>query len=152
VDLIRRLIESHIPELEEGLKAIEAAPDGEREDVIKNVYGKLPRLSVDYGILEKTRDILVIEGDFGWDDLGSWTSLERIEPSVNGNVVRAKGVFLDTRSNVIISPHRVVAAMGISNLIVVDDGQNLFICSKDRAQDIKKLLSRLQLEGYEDSI
>lgn len=120
--------------------------------VIKKVYGKLPHLSVDYGILEKTRNILVIEGDFGWDDLGSWTSLERIEPSNDGNVMRARGVFLDARSNVIISPHRVVAAMGISNLIVVDDGHNLLICSKDRAQDIKKLISQLQQEGYEDSI
>lgn len=111
----------------------------------------MPIISVDYGILEKIRAVLVIRGDFGWDDVGSWTALERIDPlkKENGSIERARGAFLDTRNNIIITPYRVVAALGVSNLIVVDDGHNLLICSKDRAQDIKKLLLSLQEAGFD---
>ncbi|MHB8156622.1 MAG: hypothetical protein ACYDEQ_04435 [Desulfocucumaceae bacterium] len=98
---------------------------------------------MDYAILEKTRDLLMVRGDFGWDDVGSWAALKRIDPLVteDGNVLRGRGVFLDTRESVIISPHRVVAAIGVSDLVVVDDGQ-----------DLKKLVEALQIEGFEDCL
>ncbi|MFZ5652177.1 MAG: mannose-1-phosphate guanylyltransferase [Bacillota bacterium] len=154
VDLLLRLISIHLPKMYAGLKAIETAPEDAREGVTKLVYATFPKISVDYGILERARDILVIRGDFGWDDVGSWTSLERIDRSKkeDGSIVRARGAFLDTSDNIIISPHRVVAAMGVSGLIVVDDGQNLLICSKDSAQEIKKLIFSLQKAGLEESV
>lgn len=154
VDLIRRHIRSYLPELARGMEKIEAAREEDRQRVLCEIYQGLPKISVDYGILERINEILVIRGDFGWDDIGSWPALQRVYPSLGGdaNVIQARGVFLNTRNSIIISPHRVVASMGISDLVVVDDGQNLLICGKNQAQEMKRLLQTLQEEGFEESL
>lgn len=154
VDLIRRLIDLHLPVLSEGLKKIESSSLKEKEHEIEKVYQRLPKISVDYGILEKINNILVIRSNFGWDDVGSWTALKRIDPAVSGegNVIRAKGTFLNTKNSIIISPHRIVAAMGISDIILVDDGRNLLICGKEQSQEIKRLIQSLHEAGFLDSL
>lgn len=154
VDLIRHLIDVHLPELGKGLKIIENVSNKEKSSVISNIYSSLPNHSIDYGILEKVKDILVIEGAFGWDDVGSWTALERLHPLIkeNGNVIKARGVFLDTQNTTIVSQHRVVATMGVMNLIIVDDGHHLLICDKNHVQKIKKLTDSLKRDGFEDSL
>ncbi|MGE5372289.1 MAG: mannose-1-phosphate guanylyltransferase [Solirubrobacterales bacterium] len=150
VDLIRRLIQQHLPELHKGLQTIGALigrPDEQR--VLERVYADLPKISIDYGIMEKAGEVLVFQGEFGWDDVGSWTALERYaDADENGNVLRGRGVCLDTRNSLIQTEDRVVATLGVEDLIVVDHGNSLLVCHKGRAQDIKQLVHGLAEAGY----
>jgi len=110
VDLINRLIKVHTPQLAEGLRKIGQAFGTERYDeILEEVYAGLPKISVDYGILERADNVLVMPGDFGWDDIGSWTALERYaDKDDNGNVLEGNGVLLDTSGTYVHSPDKTV--------------------------------------------
>jgi mannose-1-phosphate guanylyltransferase len=152
VSCLMREIERNLPELSYGLERIKpyiGSPDEER--IVREVYPDLPAISVDYGILEKSRNLAVVPADFGWDDLGSWTSLERYMPSdPDGNVVQGELIGVECRNCTISSPGKTVAALGVSDLIIVDTGDVLMICSKDKAQDIKRLIEKAREQGRED--
>ena len=155
VDLIRRLIASFLPQLDAGLAQIAASIDNEEEEeqVTAAVYQDLPRISVDYGIMEKCDEVLVIPATFGWDDVGSWTALGRYgEADQQGNVFKARGVFLDTHDCLVYAPDRLVATLGVKDLLIVDDGDSLLICQKDRDQEIKKVVEALRQAGHDEVI
>ena len=154
VDLIRSLIASFLPQLDAGLAQIAASIDSEEEEqVTAEVYQDLPRISVDYGIMEKCNQVLIIPATFGWDDVGSWTALGRYgEADQQGNVVKAPGVFVDTYNCLVYAPNRVVATLGVKDLLIVDDGDSLLICQKDRDQEIKKVVEALRQAGHHEVI
>lgn len=154
VDLIRSLIASFLPQLDAGLAQIAASIDNEEEEqVTAAVYQDLPRISIDYGIMEKCDEVLVIPATFGWDDVGSWTALGRYgEVDQQGNVLKARGVFLDTHDCLVYAPDRVVATLGVKDLLIVDDGDSLLICQKDRDQEIKKVVEALRQAGHYEVI
>lgn len=152
VDLIRQLIEKHTPELAQGLNKIGQAIGTEHYlAVLGEVYAGLPKISVDYGILEKAEKVLVMRGDFGWDDIGSWTALERYaEKDEQGNIIEGRGVLLDTSDTFIYSPGKTVGVIGVESLIVVNDRDNILVCRKDRAQEIKKVVQALKDKGLDE--
>lgn len=154
VDLIRNLIARFLPQLDAGLSQIAAGIDSEDEArVTAAVYQDLPRISVDYGIMEKCNQVLVIPAAFGWDDVGSWTALGRYgETDQQGNVLKAQGVFLDTYDCLVYAPDRVIATLGVKDLLIVDDGDSLLICQKDRDQEIKKVVEALRQAGYDEVV
>lgn len=149
VDLIIKLIDKYTPRLADGLKSIGQALGSMRySEVLMEVYEALPKISVDYGILEKADRVLVMPGDFGWDDIGSWVALERYSGKDEcGNTLEGDGVFLDTRDTYVYSPGKTVALIGLEGLIVVNDQDTLLICRRDRAQDIKKAVEALREKG-----
>ncbi|MCF8012632.1 MAG: NTP transferase domain-containing protein [Clostridiales bacterium] len=152
VDLIRSLINELLPELDYGLHNIEKALDRNALDEVKEIYPGLPKISIDYGIMEKAGNVLVIPGDFGWDDVGSWTALGRhYDVDEQNNVVDARGVFLDT-NDCLISSSKAVATLGVDNLIVVDNEDSILVCHKDRAQEIKEVVQALKNAGYGELI
>lgn len=153
-DLIRSLIAHWLPQLDSGLAVIEQSlGTSSQAEVIRDIYKTLPRISVDYGIMEKSDRVWVIPASFGWDDVGSWTALGRYrEADTQGNVLEADGVFIDTRECLVYSPQRVVATLGVEGLLIVDNGDSLLICGKDRAQEIKKVVEALKKAGYKDII
>ncbi len=152
VDLILKCIERYMPDLHGGLRKIAAARDsGGYREVLNEVYACLPRLSVDYGIMEKADNTVVIPADFGWDDVGSWTALERyMQPDDRGNVLKGRGILLDTRNCFVYAPGRTVGAIGMEDTIVVVDGESLLVCRKDRAQEIKRITQALDDAGCDD--
>lgn len=152
VDLINKLIEEHLPGLAQGLKKIREALDNEGyEEILEQVYSGLPKVSVDYGIMEQAENVLVIPGDFGWDDIGSWTALERYaQKDQYGNVLNGKGILLNTNNTFVFCPGKTVALLGVENLVVVNDGDSLLISHKDRAQEIKKVVQNLRDNGFAD--
>lgn len=154
VDLIRSLIASFLPKLNAGLAQIAASIDSEEEEqVTAEVYQDLPRISVDYGIMEKCDEVLVIPASFGWDDVGSWTALGRYgEVDQQGNVVKAQGVFVDTHDCLVYAPNRVVATLGVKDLLIVDEGDSILVCHKDRDQEIKKVVEALRQAGHNEVI
>jgi len=152
VDLIRQLIEKHTPQLAQGLNKIgQAMGTGQYLAVLEEVYAELPKISVDYGILEKAEKVLVMRGDFGWDDIGTWTALERYaEKDERGNVMEGRGVLLDTSDTFIYSPGKTVGVIGVESLIVVNDRDNILVCRKERAQEIKKVVQALKDKGLDE--
>lgn len=153
-DLLRRLITSYLPQLDQGLQLIaDSLKGGREEEFIKEVYEGLPKISLDYGIMEKCSQVLVIPATFAWDDVGSWAALGRYRQSdPKGNILESQGVFVDTSECLVYSTQRVVATLGVEGLIIVDNQDSLLVCSKDRAQELKQVVEALRLAGYQDII
>jgi mannose-1-phosphate guanylyltransferase len=150
--VIRNLISLYLPEMHDVLETIKAAALHENiHQVIQNEFHKMPDQSIDYGIMEKAQNIYVIPCMFGWDDVGSWTSLERInDKDENGNVISGNILSLLTKNCIIESNNgKLVATLGIEDLIVVDTEDVTLICTKDKAQEIKSLLKELRLQKLE---
>ena len=109
------------------------------QENIKENYNKLEAVSVDYGIMEKTKDIFVIPGDFGWDDLGSWNSLSRYKDTdKNNNVIDGSVALLNSKNN-IIQTNKKTYIMGVENLIVIETDNEIMIVNKDDISKIKEL-------------
>ena len=84
-------------------------------------------------------------GDFGWDDVGSWTSIERLyEKDDNGNLIKGNVISVDTKKCIITGNERLIATSGIEDVIIVDTEDALLICSKDKAQNVKEILNELK--------
>jgi len=117
---------------------------------IRKVYSKLENISVDYAVLERaTRDVtvpkvFVIPAEVGWSDIGSWAAVyELLAKSPGENIFSGKGHALDASGNFISSPGKFVAAIGVNDLVVVETGDALLICPRDRAQDVGMLVKWL---------
>lgn len=130
-----------LPELYEGLQKIEKDPGA-----VNEVYGRLPEISIDYGVMEKTRNIAMMRGGFGWSDIGSWDALEKTAAGDgNGNTVLAENFkAVDACGNIAVSDGPLIAAVGVSGLVIAVDGDAVLVCGKDRAQDVKKLVGELR--------
>lgn len=147
-----REIQINLPELAAGLEKLRPfLGTGMELAKLKEIYPALPSVSVDYGILEKTRDLAVVPAEFGWDDLGSWGSLERLLPKDrDGNVVQGDFMGVETKNCIVFSPKKAVAALGVSDLIIVETDDALMVCAKEKAQEIKKIIEKLKEEKREE--
>jgi len=109
------------------------------------LWHKLPSVSVDYAIMEKSRKLALLPADYGWLDLGSWQAVEEVSrKDKEGNVLKGNCIALDTSNSFIWSDKRLVAALGLDNIIVVDTKDALLVCSKDKAQEVKKVVRLLK--------
>jgi mannose-1-phosphate guanylyltransferase len=151
VDRILGELQRHMPALRAGLDEIGAAlPNPSAGDVLRSVWPHLPKETIDFGIMEKADRVAVLPADIGWSDVGSWSAVYELSPRDNaGNVALGKVLPLDTRGSLIYSPHRLIATVGVDDLVVVDAGDVLLICPRARAQDVKRIVSELQARGEE---
>lgn len=150
--VILQRIETLLPELYGGLQAIAASFGREDEArVTAQVYPTLPSVSVDKGILERTDGILVVPGEFGWNDVGSWDMLGALHPcDENGNIAVGDTIAVDTENTVLYAGGRLVAAVGVSDLVVVETPDAVLVCHRSAAQDVKKIVDRLKEAGREE--
>lgn len=146
VSTIMQAIEEFMPSLFDRLMEIDQAIGTEKEaDVIKKVYCQIKKISIDYGIMEQAKNVAVLSGEFGWNDVGSWEEVYEISAKdKKGNVVRGNHILKDVKGCLIDSPNKLVAAVGIENLIVVDTGDALLICRKDQAQQVKDVVEMMK--------
>jgi len=137
----------HMPETYQGLRKIEQAFGTEQEHIVlAEEFEKMRSISIDYGILEHAKDIYTIPGSFGWDDVGSWLALERINPTNEfGNVMHGNLITVDTKNCILQGGEKLIATVGVQNLIVVDTPDAILICQKENAEDIKKVLENLRI-------
>lgn len=118
--------------------------------VIEEVYPTIPKISIDYGIMERADHVLVISGEFGWNDIGSLDMLSIMKDAdENGNVAYGEQLLLDTKDCIIYGNDKIIATVGVSDLIVVQTQDALLICKKDRAQDVKTVVETLKEQGKE---
>lgn len=145
-DAILEAIGKHLPGLASGLKALdEAAAAGNEEAALAERYGDLPRISIDHGVMEKADGVAVVPGDFGWSDLGSWTTAwELSEKDEHSNAAGADAVLVDSSGNLVRAPlGKTVALVGVSDLVVVDTEDALLVVPRSRAQEVREVVSRL---------
>lgn len=140
-------MEKHLPKIYEGLLKIEASiGKDDEESVLDTTFETMPSESVDYGILEKEKNIYVLPGTFGWDDVGSWLSVERLK-AVNdlGNVVEGNAMTVNVKNCIIEGSDKLIACVGLRDLVVVDTPDATLICAKDSTADIKKITENLRI-------
>lgn len=142
----------HQPELYPLLEEIASARTEEEEkEAVVRFYAKAPVDSIDYAIMERAENILCVKGIFPWNDLGSFKALKAVwEKDDNGNRVRGEFFAIDSTENIIDSPKKPVAAIGVSHLVVVETDDVLLICHEDRAQEVKKIIAKLKEEGRDE--
>ena len=120
-------------------------------DKLKEIYPNIPNISIDYGIMERSDEVVVVPGDFGWNDVGSWDALGSIyEPDENRNIIKGEQIGIDTEGSIIYSDKRLITTIGIKDLIIVETSDAVLVCPKDRSQDVKKIVERLKIHGKEE--
>ncbi|MBN2980681.1 MULTISPECIES: mannose-1-phosphate guanylyltransferase [Cohnella] len=149
---VLKKIKEYMPEVDILLNSIRSALGSPfQKQVIKSEFAKMPDESIDYGIMEKADNIYVVPCKLGWDDVGSWTALDRInDRDENGNVIIGNTLNMDTKHCIIESNNgKLIATLGIQDLIVVDTEDVTLICTKDKAQEVKRLLKELRTQKLE---
>lgn len=138
-------LQEFMPDLYKAYTEIrEAIKKGTADTVIAELYPGLANISVDYGIMEKAKRVMVAKSRFDWDDVGAWDAVASHFPrDEHGNVVRAKFIGVDTSDCIVFSKESLVGCVGVDNLIVVVTDDAVLVCDKSRAQDVKSIVKQL---------
>lgn len=141
-----------LPDVYACIKEIGDAMNTPRErEVINRVYPVIPKISIDYGIMERSKDVLVLEGDFGWNDVGSWDALQSLyEADENGNIIYGEQIHIETKNCISYAKSKLIAAIGVEDLIIVEADDAILVCHKDKAQDVKKIVEGLNEQGMSE--
>lgn len=147
-------IARQLPLLAEGLRRIGAAlGTGDEAAVLAEVYPHLPRISVDFGIMEGAAVRWIVPVSFGWSDVGSWPALREVLPlDDEGNVSRGRTVIVDAGRNVVVSEGPVVSLVGVEDLVVVATPDAVLVVPADQAQKVKAVVEELEKRGWTDVI
>lgn len=136
----------YMPSLYEGLiKTKESLSTDGEEQTIKEIYESLEGESIDYGVMEKAKNAYVIKGDFKWNDVGSWSALDDIYPKDgNGNVKIGETLGIDTKNSILVGDKRLIASIGVENLVIVETDDAVLVCHKNEAQKVKDLVKKIK--------
>jgi len=147
VSTIEKAFKEHAAELWKGLVELEAALIGSEdlETALARHFPKLPRISIDFAIIEKARNVVSVSANFDWDDVGTWPAAARHMNQIGeGNVARGRSIVEHGSGNIIVSDDdHLVAVLGCKNLVVVHTDDATLVCPKDESQRIKDLVTRL---------
>jgi mannose-1-phosphate guanylyltransferase len=147
-DVFAEELRRHGPEHHAGLVATLAARRSGDEAEAARIYGSLPVDAVDYTVMERTDRLLLLPAGFEWADVGSWSELaDLLHQDEDGNVVEGVPLLIDTTNSFISVPDKLVAVIGVSDLVVVDTEDALLVCPKSRAQEVKKVVEILGRTG-----
>ncbi|RRJ98190.1 mannose-1-phosphate guanyltransferase [Opitutaceae bacterium TAV4] len=154
VPVVNAAFAAHASELDAGLQKIRAAlaKKSPLDATLKRIYPKLPRISVDYALLEKSTNVVVLPSSFDWDDVGAWPAVSKhFTPDAAGNVTRGLAIVEQGRNNLVFADQgggakskHLVAVLGADDLIVVHTPDATLVVPKAKAQEIKALLKRVE--------
>jgi len=148
--------QSYLPEIDNLFSlSNDILNDASEKEMINRIYPECPNISIDYGILEKSKDVYVFCSDFGWSDLGTWGSLyERSTKDESGNAVQGENVILyDSEDCLINAPNKkLVVIQGIKDYIIVDNDDTLLICKKENEQEIKTFVNDIKISRGKEFI
>jgi len=145
-------IKQHLPDLYEGLIKIESALGKESESkTVEKVYQSIQAESIDFGVMEKSKDVVLLKGDFGWNDIGSWAAMEQIWPKdKDSNFLDAKVLSIESSGNIIHSTKKMVAVIGLEDIVIIETEDALLVCKKERAPDVRRVVEELKKRGLEE--
>jgi len=149
-------LKAHAPSVLQGATAcwekIKAKKD-DREATIEldaATFSALTEISIDYAVMEKSRDVAVVPGAFGWSDVGSWNAVsDLVRPDAKGNRVIGEAVLVDAENTFVRAEGRMVAAVGTRNLLIVDTPDAMLVADRDHSQDVKQVVKQLKLQEHE---
>ena len=150
--LLFEVISRFAPDVHDALLCIDDAIGTAKEkETIDRAYSNMRGISIDYAIMEKAEDMLVIPADVSWNDMGTWPEVaETWEKDSHSNSCFGRHVEIDSAGCMIYSPSKLVATVGVQELIIVETPDALLLCARDRADDVKKLVQMLTEEGFEE--
>jgi mannose-1-phosphate guanylyltransferase len=135
----------HAPRHLTGLRKVVAAINAGDNAGAARIYNRLPVEVVDRSVMEKTERLLLVPADFDWADIGNWSELgDRVRADDRGNSVEGDAILVDTRGSLILSDRRLVAAIGLEDMIIVDSEDALLVVPRSRAQDVRKVVEALR--------
>lgn len=154
VSSIMANLEKFMPDICEGaLKIGEAYGTESFNEILVKEFTAFRSESVDFGIMEKADDIYTIPGSFGWDDVGNWLAVERInETDDSNNYIEGNVISIGSQRATICGGKRLIAAVGVEDIIIVDTDDAVLICSKNNTQDVKKVIAQLNEQGCTDLV
>ena len=151
-------IKKYLPDLYKGLKGIESLlfepnqPNKPNElNKLNELYSHLEPISIDYGIMERSQDVLMVPATFQWSDLGSWSALDEIvEKDEAGNIFKGNAIDIGSQNSTIYADKRIVATIGLKDMVVVDTPDATLITPKERVQEVRKIVEALKQNGREE--
>ncbi len=145
VSVFLESVQKYAPELYADLMRIkEHIGTDTYEEAVNRIYNEVKSISIDYGILEKASNVFLVQGDFVWNDLGSWEEVYKYDKKdENQNAQVGEVVFLDSKNSYVYAPNSLVALVGLDDVIVVQEGDTILVCKRDRAEDIKAVVGEI---------
>lgn len=140
-------LRKYLPDMSEGMdKLYDAAGTDDFTAILKDIFPKFRSESIDFGVMEKASEVYTIPGNFGWDDVGSWLALERVNKTNEyGNMIQGDVISINTKNTIVCGAKKLIATVGIEDLVVVDTDDALLICAKDSTQEVKKVIENLKI-------
>lgn len=155
VSSIISAIKEHLPEVWELLQPVRDAVGSPNAAInLAEVYSTLPKISIDYGVMERARNVRVLPVDFAWDDLGTWSALERMLPAdQDGNVVSGNVLSIETATSILDNQDdRLLVTFGVNNVLVVSTDDVILVADKTKLKDVRTVVQRLEVEGLEQHL
>jgi Mannose-1-phosphate guanylyltransferase len=152
VSTILKDIKKYMPDTYEKLLHIkDTVGKPEYEAVLKDEFTAMESQSIDYGVLEKADEIYTIPGSFGWDDVGSWLAIERLQEADNeGNVVAGNVITVNTTNCIIQGNEKLIAAVGLEGIVIVNTNDAVLISTKEHCGEIKQVMKQLEESGRDN--
>lgn len=154
-------IKIHLPKLYGTLQQMEPTfssfkqsnPSDQDSSLFAAHYASLESISIDYGILERTQNILMVPASFQWSDLGSWSALDDVmEKNGEGNILRGNVIDVESRNSTIFAGERLIATIGLRDMVVVDTPDATLVSPKERVQEVRKVVEKLKQSGREEHL
>jgi len=145
-------IKLFLPEMYESLQAIGAAVDTpEYNGVLKKQWATIHSDSIDYGVMEKAKNVFVVKSTFGWSDVGGWDAVYEIkEKDKNGNVIIGDVIPMETSNSYIFSCKNLITTIGVKDLIIIQSRDSLLILNRKESEKVKNLVDLLERKNYQD--
>ncbi len=148
--LIRNL-ERFKPEMARTLARIADAEGVRARATLRRLFPRLEKISIDYALMQKISDIFVVAADIGWSDVGSWAVVYELNrKDREGNVKPRGSIGIDSQRNIIVSPQKFVVTVGVRDLVIVETGDALLVCARERSQDVGKAVQELERRGLQE--
>lgn len=144
----------HAPEVAQAVDACWAAMqplnNAQMAEIPVDLFKRAPDISIDYAVMEKSDKVAVVPGNFGWSDIGSWNAIrDLVEPDAGQNRALGEAIFVDSTNTFVQSEDRLVAAVGINDLMIIDTADALLVAHPDKSQDVKKVVAQLKKDGHD---
>ncbi|MBN2495317.1 MAG: mannose-1-phosphate guanylyltransferase [Deltaproteobacteria bacterium] len=150
-DAILGAVAAFMPGLHAGLEEIRHAPRRARRQVMERVFEQTESISIDYGVMEKSSEIVMLPWEHDWSDVGSWAALPGVlSCDRSGNTLEGDTLAVDCRGCVIRSSERLVSCVGLRDLIVVETADAVLVCPIDQAQAVRRIVEKLERQGRDD--
>jgi mannose-1-phosphate guanylyltransferase len=147
-DVLPQKLRAYAPDWLPFWEKIVRALKKEAADEVASIFRQMPVLSIDYALMERAKEILVCPGDFGWSDVGVWSSLLELWPRDKaGNACRGEVMSLDSERCLVYNPGQITAIIGVEDLIIVNSGDALLVCRREADQKIREIIAQLKKAG-----